>query len=346
MQLSLSVLDQSTIVSGRTAADALRETVALAPIVETAGYRRYWLAEHHNTPSHAGSAPEILITAVLGATKTIRVGSAGVMLPHYSALKVAEQFRVIEALYPNRADLGLGRAPGSDGITAYALNPHAFQHGAAQQGADQFPTQVNDLLHWLGGGLPDTHPLRMVRATPDISTQPQVWILGSSDYGAQLAAHFGLPYCFADFISERGGDAVCALYRERFRPSPYLAAPLCAVAVYALAADTEAAAFRLARGRELFRVRRARGEFLPLATPEEADAYPFTPEEEARSAAWRRRALLGAPETVAARLAETAARHGADEVAILTPCHDFAARARSYQLIAEATKSVVLEAAE
>jgi luciferase family oxidoreductase group 1 len=341
MQLSLSVLDQSTIVSGRSAADALRETVALAPIVEAAGYRRYWLAEHHNTPSHAGSAPEILITAVLGATKTIRVGSAGVMLPHYSALKVAEQFRVIEALYPNRADLGLGRAPGSDGITAYALNPLA-----AQQGADQFPAQVNDLLHWLSGGLPETHPLRMVRATPEITTMPQVWILGSSDYGAQLAAHFGLPYCFADFISERGGDAVCALYRERFRPSAFLDRPLCAVAVYALAADTEAAAFRLARGRELFRVRRARGEFLPLATPEEADAYPFTPEEEARSAAWRRRALLGAPETVAARLAETAARHGADEVAILTPCHDFAARARSYQLIAEATKSVVAAAAE
>jgi luciferase family oxidoreductase group 1 len=341
MSLRLSVLDQSTIISGRTAADALQDTVALAPIVEAAGYHRYWLAEHHNTPSHAGSAPEILITAVLAATKTIRVGSAGVMLPHYAALKVAEQFRVIEALFPNRADLGLGRAPGSDGITAYALNPVA-----AQQGADAFPGQVHDLLHWLGGGLPDTHPLRAVRATPEIATQPQVWILGSSDYGAQLAAHFGLPYAFADFISERGGEAVCALYRERFRPSQYLAAPLCAVAVYALAADTEAQAFRLARGRELFRVRRSRGEFLPLATPEEADAHPFTAEEQARTEAWRRRALVGAPEQVAARLAAVAAAHGAAEVAILTPCHDFAARARSYALIAEATRTVVRAAAE
>ena len=195
----LSVLDQSTIRQGGTAAQALCETVALAPFVEQQGYARYWLAEHHSSAAHAGSAPEILIGALLAATRTIRVGSAGVMLPHYSALKVAEQFRVLEALYPNRVDLGLGRAPGSDGMTAYALNPLA-----AQQGVDNFPGQVHDLLHWLGDGLPADHPLQSVRAMPAIETRPEVWMLGSSDFGARAGAHFGLPYCFADFITERG----------------------------------------------------------------------------------------------------------------------------------------------
>lgn len=327
----LAVLDQSTIVEGRDAAAALRETVALAPHVEAAGYARYWLAEHHNSAAHAGSAPEILIAAVLGATRTIRVGSAGVMLPHYAALKVAEQFRVLEALHPGRVDLGLGRAPGSDGMTAYALNPLA-----AQQGEDHFPGQVLDLLHWLGEGLPDGHPLRAVRAAPEITTRPEVWMLGSSDFGARAAAHFGLPYCFADFITERGGEAVIDLYRRAFRPSSWLAAPRAAVAVYALAADTEAEAWRLAQSRALFRLRRDRGQFLPFPPPEALARERLTPSEEARLSAWRARALVGSAEQVSAGLAALAAAHQAEEVAILTPCHDAAARRRSYALIAEA----------
>ena len=241
---TLSILDQSTIREGGSAAQALQETLALAPFAERHGYARYWLAEHHNSEAHAGSAPEILVGALLAATQRIRVGSAGVMLPHYSALKVAEQFKVLEALHPGRVDLGLGRAPGSDGMTAFALNPLA-----AQQGEDHFPGQVQALLHWLGDGLPGEHPLARVRASPAIATRPEVWMLGSSDFGALAAAHFGLPYCFADFISERGGEAAIALYRRNFRPSPFLAAPHAAVAVFALAAATEAEAWWHARAR-------------------------------------------------------------------------------------------------
>jgi luciferase family oxidoreductase group 1 len=331
----LSILDQSTIREGASAADALRETVALAPFVDQHGYARYWLAEHHNSAAHAGSAPEILIGALLAATRRIRVGSAGVMLPHYAALKVAEQFRVLEALYPGRVDLGLGRAPGSDGVTAYALNPLA-----AQQGADHFPGQAFDLLHWLGEGLPADHPLRAVRAMPEVPTRPEVWMLGSSDFGARAAAHFGLPYCFADFITERGGEAVIALYRKSFRPSPWLAAPRAAVAVFALAADTEAAAWHHAQSRALFRVRRDRGLFAPYPPPDALAREALSPGEEARIAAWRVSALVGSAEQVAAKLAALAAAHQAEEVAILTPCFDPEARRRSYALIAEATAAL------
>jgi luciferase family oxidoreductase group 1 len=236
-------------------------------------------------------------------------------------------------------DLGVGRAPGSDGITAYALNPLA-----AQAGAEHFPAQVTDLLAWLDDALPEGHPFRGVVAMPRVTTRPEVWMLGSSDYGAQAAAHFGLPYCFADFISERGGEAVVSLYRTRFRPSARLAAPRAAVAVYALAARTDAAAWRLARSREIFRLRRAQGVFLPLPSGEAAAAHAFSAEEEARLARWRARALVGAPEMVAARIAETAAQHQAEEVAILTPCHDPEARRQSYALIAEAARALPLAA--
>jgi luciferase family oxidoreductase group 1 len=329
--IRLSVLDQSTIREGETAADALRETVALAPLAEAQGYARYWLAEHHNSDAHAGSAPEILAAAVLAATRRIRVGSAGVMLPHYAALKVAEQFRVLEALFPGRVDLGVGRAPGSDGMTAYALNPLA-----AQQGEGHFPNQVAELLAWLDRGLPPTHPLQAVRALPDVPTRPEVWMLGSSDFGARAAAHFGLPYCFADFITERGSDAVIGLYRRAFRPSPWLDQPRAAVAVFALAADTQTEAWHHAQARALFRIRRDRGVFRPMPPPDALAAERLSVAEEARLAAFRAQAMVGAPEQVAARLAAI----DADEVAILTPCFDPAARRRSYALIAQAMAAV------
>ncbi|MCC7282616.1 MAG: LLM class flavin-dependent oxidoreductase [Acetobacteraceae bacterium] len=331
----LSVLDQSSIRDGEAAAAALRETVALAPWVERHGYRRYWLAEHHNSAAHAGSAPEILAGALLAATTHIRVGSAGVMLPHYAALKVAEQFRVLEALHPGRVDLGVGRAPGSDGMTAYALNPLA-----AQQGADHFPGQVFDLLHYLGDGLPEGHPLLGVRAGPEVPTRPEVWMLGSSDFGARAAAHFGLPYCFADFITERGGEAVIALYRRLFRPSPWCATPRAAVAVFALAAATEAEAAHHAQSRALMRIRRDRGQFLPMPPPDALAHEQLSPAEEASLARWREGALVGAAEAVAARLAALARLHQADEVAILAPCFDAEARRRSFALIAEAAAAL------
>src|SRR4051812_21149387 len=195
-ELRLSVLDQSTVVTGRSPDSSIRESLGLARHCEALGYHRYWCAEHHNSASQAGTAPEVLMAAIAATTKRIRVGSAGVMLPHYATLKVAEQFRVLEAIAPGRIDLGLGRAPGSDRLTAFALNPYA-------NAADEFPQQVRDLRCWISGTpLPDGHPFGAIRANPAGATHPQMWILGSSDYGAQLAAHFGLPYAFAYFFSE------------------------------------------------------------------------------------------------------------------------------------------------
>ncbi len=344
MPLTLSILDQSTVTSGRGADDAIRETLALAPLAEQWGYHRYWLAEHHNSASHAGSAPEILVGAIAATTKRIRIGTAGIMLPHYSALKVAEQFRVLEAIAPGRIDLGVGRAPGSDGRTAYALNPDAAQ------AAERFPNQVQDLLGWLGDGLPESHPFRAVTASPAVPTRPQVWILGSSDFGAQLAAYFGLPYCFAHFITDgRGAEEAMTLYRDGFRPHPAtpgrLAAPQGALAVFAITAQTEAEALRLYSSRELWKLSRDQGIYPALPSVAEAEAYPYTPEQRAKLERQRARTLVGAPEQVAEKLAALAAAHGVAEVAILTPCHDAAARQRSYCLIAEANHARLAKAA-
>ena len=339
MSLALSILDQSTVASGRTPPEAVRETLALARLADEWGYRRYWLAEHHNSASHAGTAPEILIAAIAATTRRIRIGSAGVMLPHYSALKVAEQFRVLEAIAPGRIDLGVGRAPGSDGRTAFALNPDAAAAG------DRFPQQVQDLMGWLGDGLPEGHPFRAVSAQPAGPTRPEGWILGSSDFGAQLPAYFGLPYCFAHFITDgRGSAEAMALYREGFRPHPgvpgRLAAPHGAVAVFALTASTEAEAWRLYKSRELWRLSRDRGVFPPLPSVAEAEAYPYSPEERARLDRMKARAIVGAPEGVAAKLEALAAAHGVAEVAVLTPCHDPAARQASYRLLMEAANAL------
>ncbi|MGK7869947.1 LLM class flavin-dependent oxidoreductase [Falsiroseomonas sp. E2-1-a20] len=344
MPLSLSILDQSTIASGRGADEAIRETLALAKLADQWGYRRYWLAEHHNSASHAGTAPEILVAAIAATTQRIRIGTAGIMLPHYSALKIAEQFRVLEAIAPGRIDLGVGRAPGSDGRTAYALNPDAAQ------AADRFPQLVQDLMGWLGDGLPESHPFRMVTANPDIPTRPEVWILGSSDFGAQLAAYFGLPYCFAHFITDgRGSAEAMALYREGFRPHPAtpgrLATPKGALAVFALTAATEAEAIRQFQSRALWRLSRDRGIYPPLPSLEEAESYPYTPDDLARIERMRARALVGAPEQVVARLREMAAAQGVEEVAVLTPCHDAEARRDSYRLLAEAHAALPMAAA-
>jgi luciferase family oxidoreductase group 1 len=339
MPLTLSILDQSTVASGRTPPEAIRETLALAKLADQWGYQRYWLAEHHNSASHAGTAPEILVSAIAATTQRIRVGTAGVMLPHYSALKVAEQFKVLEAIAPGRIDLGVGRAPGSDGRTAFALNPNA------NEAADRFPQQVQELMGWLGDGLPVNHPFARVSAQPEGPTRPEVWILGSSDFGAQLAAYFGLPYCFAHFITEgAGSEEAMALYRDGFRAHAgqpgRLAEPHGALAVFALTASTEAEAWRLFRSRELWRLSRDRGVFPPLPSVEEAEAYGYSAEEQARVERMRARAIVGAPEQVMAKLAAVAAAHRAAEVAVLTPCHDPSARQASFRLLAEANAAM------
>lgn len=330
--LRLSVLDQSTVVTGRAPDTSIRESIRLAQHCEALGYQRYWCAEHHNSESQAGTAPEILIAAIAATTTRIRVGSAGIMLPHYASLKVAEQFRVLDAIAPGRIDLGLGRAPGSDGLTAYALNPQA------ETAAEQFPAQVRDLLAWLAGTpLMEGHPFRSIRAQPQGPTQPEVWILGSSDYGAQVAAYFGLPFCFAHFITDGGGAAqALSLYREGYRPSERHPAPHAAVCVWAMAADTETEAARLFTSRELWRLGRDRGVFTALPSPEEAAAYSYSEAERARVQRLRERAFYGTADQVSARLRTLAAELEVEELAVLTTLHDPEARRRSYTLLAEA----------
>jgi luciferase family oxidoreductase group 1 len=330
--MKLSVLDQSTVVTGRSADVSIRESLALARHAEALGYHRYWVAEHHNSASIAGSAPEILIAAIAATTSRIRVGSAGVMLPHYSSLKVAEQFRVLEAIAPGRIDLGLGRAPGSDGLTAHALNPNAAV------AADHFPGQVRDLLDWLAGTkLVEKHPFRDIIAMPSGPGLPEVWMLGSSDYGAQVAAHFGLPYCFAHFITDGAGCAeALEVYRSTYRPSARHPEPYAAVCLWALAADTQAEAERLTSSRVLARLWRDRGVFSPLPSPEEAEAYPYSETDLLRVERIRARAIHGTGEAVAARLLALGEELGVQEVAVLSTAHDPAARRRSYALMAQA----------
>jgi luciferase family oxidoreductase group 1 len=326
----LSVLDQSTIVSGRSPDTSIRESIALAQHCEALGYARYWCAEHHNSDSQAGTAPEILIAAIAATTQRIRVGSAGVMLPHYSALKVAEQFRVLDAIAPGRIDLGLGRAPGSDGRTAYALNPRA------DTAADQFPADVRDLLAWVAGEtLIEGHPFRDIRAQPSGPTTPEVWILGSSDYGAQVAAYFGLPFCFAHFISDgRGVEQALAVYRQGYRPSVRQPAPHAAICVWAMAAATQEEAAYLFRSREMWRLNRDRGIYTALLSPEEASARALSEGEQARLDRLRARSFFGAPDVVSGKLLALAAEQGVEEIAILTTLHDPEARRRSYTLLA------------
>jgi luciferase family oxidoreductase group 1 len=332
MGLLLSVLDQSMIVSGRSPDASIRETVALAQLCDELGYHRYWLSEHHGSDSIAGSAPEVLLGALAVSTRRIRLGSAGIMLPHYSSLKVAEQFRVLEALAPGRIDLGVGRAPGSDGRTAMALNPNAAT------AADYFPAQIRDLMAWVGGGpLVEGHPFAGIQAQPKGPAMPQIWVLGSSNYGAQVAAFFGLPYCFAYFFSDGAGAAEALdFYRENYRPNTLNPTPHAAICVLALAADTAEHARRLRGPRDMWRAERERGRYVPFPSPEEAEAYQFTEDARALDAQRATSALFGTADQVAGRLRALAAEHGVVEMAVVTPAHDPQDRRRSYTLLAEA----------
>jgi luciferase family oxidoreductase group 1 len=328
--MKLSVLDQSPAAAGRTQDAAIRESLELARHCDALGYHRYWVSEHHNSESIVGSAPEILMAAAAAMTRRIRIGSAGVMLPHYSALKVAEQFRVLEAIAPGRIDLGVGRAPGSDGLTAYALNPDAAN------AAENFPAQVRDLECWVSGtALPEGHPFQRISAQPTGPTRPELWILGSSGYGAQLAAHFGLPYAFAYFFSDgEGVEEALRLYRENYQPSARHPVPAATICIWALAADTEAEAKRLFATRELWKIGRDRGVRAPMMAPEDAARHPYTDAERARLEAMGRKAIVGTPAQVAAHIEELGRSLALDEIVINTWTYDPMARLRSYSLLA------------
>lgn len=328
MSPALSVLDQCPVPAGSTAAEALAASLDLAAAAERLGYRRYWVAEHHNTPSLASASPEIVVAAVAARTSSIRVGSGGVLLPHYSPLKVAESFRLLHSLYPERIDLGVGRTPGTDPVAEAALQ---YRPGAL--GDEHFAEKVVDLLGFLDGDLGPAHPYAGVKAVPEGPGGPEVWILGSSSQGAACAAYLGLPFSFAHFITSRFGPQIVRAYRKGFAPSTRLAAPRVSVAVAVVCADTEAEARRLATSVSLWRVGAERGPILP---PDAAAEVQLSDAEQARRAQHRADIVAGDPEQVRRALEDLAAAFEVDELVVLTVTHDPQARLRSYQLLAEA----------
>ncbi len=325
----LSVLDQSPIRAGGTAAQAIAETVELARACERLGYHRYWVAEHHSSEGLAGAAPEILVGRLAGATTRMRIGTGGVMLSHYSALKVAEQFRMLETLYPGRIDLGIGRAPGSDYVTARAL-----AHGPGALGIEEFPRQIQDLLAYLRDAIPDGHPFAGVSAQPRGATAPELWLLGSSDQSAAYAAYFGCAFSFAHFITDRFGPEIMAAYRKQFRPSIWYDKPEASIGVAAICAESEAEADRLALSRDLSRLRMDQGLRGPVPSVEEAEAYDYSREERLRIAFNRQRQVIGDPAQCKEKLLALGAVYGIDEFVIVTITYDFAARLKSYELLA------------
>ena len=327
----LSVLDQSVAMSGRPHADSIRDTLELAKYCETLGYHRFWVSEHHSHPSIVGTAPEVLMAAIAAQTEKIRIGSAGVMLPHYASLKVAEQFRVLDALAPGRIDLGVGRAPGSDGRTAFALNPNANTASA------EFPQQVQELMAWVTGtALPDGHAFREIKAHPLGDTSPDVWMLGTSDYGAQVAAHFGLPYSFAHFITEgRGVAQAIDMYRRHYQPNEAHPEPLANICVWALVADTEEEADRLFTSRARSRLARDRGILQPIDPPDDNLDTAYSSAERGRVEMMKRGAFVGTAKSVGDRLRALASELGIDEVVVLTWTYDLAPRRHSYALLAQ-----------
>lgn len=330
MSLKLSVLDQSVAVTGRTEDVSIRQTLALAQHAEALGYHRFWVSEHHSHPSIVGSAPEVLMAAIAATTSRIRIGSAGVMLPHYAPLKVAEQFRVLEALAPGRIDLGVGRAPGSDMRTARLLRQNP------QHLSDDFPIQVRELEAWVSGiDLPEGHPGHGVTANPTGLSNPTLWMLGSSDYGAQLAAHYGLPYAFAYFITDgQGAHQALGLYRQLFRPSALHPKPQAVLCVWALAADTEAEAWHHFSGRERWKLDRNKGAIGPLPSPQEVATRPCSAAEQMQIDQLRANALVGSGPQVAAKLRALAETLGVDELVVITWAHNPAAQQRSYEILA------------
>ncbi len=325
--MKLSVLDQSPISEGMTGAQALANTLDLARLADSLGYHRYWVAEHHGGPMLAGPSPEVLIGPIAAATSRIRVGSGGVMLPHYSPFKVAESFSVLAGLFPGRIDLGLGRAAGTDPMTT-----HALQRDRSRALPDDFPQQLAELLAYYEDRFPPSSPLaRLARVLPGRPETPAHWLLGSSPQSAIWAGELGLPYAFADFINP-GGAEIAALYRERFEPGR-IETPRTAVAAWALAADTDEEAQRLASSSKMAFTMLRRGRLIEVPPPETALRFLAS---EGDQLTGRRRTIVGAPETVRAGIEQVAADYGADEAIVVTITYDHAARRRSYELIGEA----------
>jgi luciferase family oxidoreductase group 1 len=322
--MRLSVLDQSPIISGGDARRAIDETLALARRTEELGYYRYWLAEHHAIAALGDPCPEVLLARLGAETRRMRVGTGGVLLPYYSAFRTAEAFRMLEALYPGRIDLGLGRAPGGDMRTAQAVG------GGRVPSAEEFPQQVWELVGHLDGTLPDDHPFKRVRAQPEVPTAPEVWLLGSSDYSGALAAQLGVAFAFAHFINPRGGDEVARAYRERFRPGRDKSARVI-VCTFLICGEDDADAERLAAPIDLRRLHMALNIDSPVPTEEEAARHAYSAEERKYVEGQRARAVIGGPQTCRRKIEAMAERYEADEVMVLTITGDYASRTRSYE---------------
>ncbi len=327
----LSVLDLSPVTTATPGSAALHNSLDLARLAERLGYTRYWVAEHHNLANIASSAPEIMIGQIAAATAKMRIGSGGVMLPNHAPLMVAERFKVLEALFPGRIDLGLGRAPGTDPVTSYALRARQDPREG-----DDFLERFQELLLFERGGFPENHPFRKVRAVPADVALPPIWLLGSSGYSAELAAAVGMGFAFAHHFADYDPASAMLSYREHFRPSATLQRPYAILATAAIAADSDAEAERIAGSADLHFARRAKGEYAPLASPEEAAAYPYAPIDRERIVRHRARLIVGDVEKVKARLLALIESTRADELMVTTMVYTHDARRHSYELLAHA----------
>lgn len=331
--LRLSVLDQSPVPEGSTAQQALVETVKLAQLTERLGYNRFWVSEHHNTLSLAHSSPEVFISHIAAHTSSIRVGTGGVMLPHYSAYKVAENFRLLEALYPGRIDVGLGRAPGGMPIATRAL-----QEGKAGSGyVDQYPQQIADLLHYFNDSNSEAHRFSGLVASPSVESKPEVWLLGSSGESAALAAELGVSFAFAQFINGAGGAPAVKAFKEQYVPSGYDSEPRAMVAIFVVCAETDEEAERLAASFDYQFLLLEQGQFTDgVVTPEKALAYPYSQTDWMRIKENRKRVVVGSQQTVKNELLKLSEQYETDELMIATIVHDYEAKRRSFKLLAEA----------
>ena len=330
--IQLGVLDQVYVSEGRTAHDALKESTRLAQVVEALGYFRFWVSEHHGMRAIAFSSPEVLIAHLAAATTRIRVGSGGIMLPHYSAYKVAENFRLLEALHPGRIDLGLGRAPGGMPLSTRALQEDKYVD------INKYPQQVLDLIGYLYDAMPEGHPFEKLLAAPDIPTAPEIWLLGSSGESARFASILGTPYAFAEFFGTPGGVEAIRYYREHFQPNPVLESePRAMIATIAICAETEEEADRLAKSSDLLFLGIRTGRELPyLPSVKTVTDYPYTEDDLYHIRQIRQRRVIGTPERVKEQLLQLAKEYNVDEILINSPIHDEQARIRSYELIADA----------
>ncbi len=329
----LSILDLSFVTDATPPSASLRNSVDLAQTADRLGYIRYWVAEHHSLASVASSAPEVIIARLAAATSRIRVGAGGVMLPNHAPLMVAERFRTLEAFFPGRVDLGLGRAPGTDQTTAYALRRHQTRDQDAE--AD-FLQRLQELILWETGEFPSSHPFRKIAVMPDDAPLPPIFLLGSSDYSAELSAQLGFGFAFAHHFAGYDAAAAMLAYRAGFTPSRWRAKPHAILAVAAIVADTEAEAERLASSADYNWLRRSRGEYHALPSPEEALAHPYTEAERDFVMRHRRQLFVGTPDAVKTRLDALASATQADEIMIASAIYDHEARKRSYELMAGA----------